>query len=91
MNRLQAIVLALCIAPASAFAQKQEDTGLGLDLSSGEQKPQEEDPTSESSTEELPPLPSTVAEAPPPEPLSPAERDVTLDDRVKSVQRKVYL
>ncbi|MFY0530090.1 outer membrane beta-barrel domain-containing protein [Archangium gephyra] len=91
MNRLQAIVLALCIAPASAFAQNQEDTGLGLDLSSGEQKPQEEDPTSESPTEELPPLPSTVAEAPPAEPLSPAERDVTLDDRVKSVQRKVYL
>ncbi len=91
MNRLQAIVLALCIAPASAFAQNQEDTGLGLDLSSGEQKPQEEDPTSESPTEEPPPLPSTVAEAPPAEPLSPAERDVTLDDRVKSVQRKVYL
>jgi outer membrane beta-barrel protein len=91
VNRLQAIVLALCIAPASAFAQNQEDTGLGLDLSSGEQKPQEEDPTSESPTEEPPPLPSTVAEAPPAEPLSPAERDVTLDDRVKSVQRKVYL
>ena len=90
MNRLQAIVLALCIAPASAFAQNQ-DTGLGLDLSSGEQKPQEEDPTSESPAEELPPLPSTMAEAPPPDPLTPAERDVTLDDRVKSVQRKVYL
>ncbi|HEX5751392.1 MAG TPA: outer membrane beta-barrel domain-containing protein [Archangium sp.] len=92
MNRLQAIVLALCIAPASAFAQNQEDTGLGLDLSSGEQKPQEETDTSaETPTEEPPPLPSTVAEPPPAEPLSPAERDVTLDDRVKSVQRKVYL
>ncbi|OJT23568.1 outer membrane beta-barrel domain-containing protein [Archangium sp. Cb G35] len=92
MNRLQAIVLALCIAPASAVAQNQEDTGLGLDLSSGEQKPQEETDTSaETPTEEPPPLPSTVAEAPPAEPLSPAERDVTLDDRVKSVQRKVYL
>ncbi|WP_375766507.1 outer membrane beta-barrel domain-containing protein [Archangium gephyra] len=92
MNRLQAIVLALCIAPASALAQNQEDTGLGLDLSSGEQKPQEEtDASAETPTEEPPPLPSTVAEPPPAEPLSPAERDVTLDDRVKSVQRKVYL
>ncbi len=92
MNRLQAIVLALCIAPASAVAQNQEDTGLGLDLSSGEQKPQEEtDTTAESPTEEPPPLPSTVAEPPPAEPLAPADRDVTLDDRVKSVQRKVYL
>ncbi|AKJ05662.1 outer membrane beta-barrel protein [Archangium gephyra] len=92
MNRLQAIVLALCIAPASAVAQNQEDTGLGLDLSSGEQKPQEETDTSaETPTEEPPPLPSTLAEPPPAEPLSPADRDVTLDDRVKSVQRKVYL
>ncbi|MFY0569357.1 outer membrane beta-barrel domain-containing protein [Archangium lansingense] len=90
MNRLQAIVLALCIAPASAFAQNQ-DTGLGLDLSS-DQKPQEEtENAAEPPTEELPPLPSTEAEPPPAEPLSPAERDVTLDDRVKSVQRKVYL
>jgi outer membrane beta-barrel protein len=90
VNRLQAIVLALCIAPASAFAQNQ-DTGLGLDLSS-DQKPQEEtENAAETPTEELPPLPSTEAEPPPAEPLSPAERDVTLDDRVKSVQRKVYL
>jgi outer membrane beta-barrel protein len=91
VNRLQAIVLALCIAPASALAQNQEDTGLGLDLSS-DQKPQEEtENAAEPPTEELPPLPSTVAEPPPDEPLSPAELDVTLDDRVKSVQRKVYL
>ncbi|HYO57284.1 outer membrane beta-barrel domain-containing protein [Archangium sp.] len=91
MNRLQAIVLALCIAPASALAQNQEDTGLGLDLSS-DQKPQDEtENTAETPTEEPPPLPSTVAEPPPAEPLSPTERDVTLDDRVKSVQRKVYL
>ena len=89
MNRLQAILLALCLAPAAALAQKQEDPGLGLDLS-GDKKPQEE--TETPVTEEPPPLPSTTAEAPPAdEPLSPAERDVTLDDRVKSVQRKVYL
>ncbi|PTL80402.1 outer membrane beta-barrel domain-containing protein [Vitiosangium sp. GDMCC 1.1324] len=91
MNRLQAIVLALCIAPASALAQKQEDTGLGLDLSGDAKKPQEEtENAAEPPAEEPPPLPAT-AEAPPAEPLAPAERDVTLDDRVKSVQRKVYL
>jgi outer membrane beta-barrel protein len=88
VKRLQAILLALCLAPASALAQDQQDTGLGLDLS----KPQEEtENTSEESTEEPPPLPSSVEEVPPAEPLTPAERDVTLDDRVKSVQRKVYL
>jgi outer membrane beta-barrel protein len=74
VNRLQAILLALSLAPAAAFAQNQ-DAGLGLDLSSGDaNKPQEE-------TE-------TAAEPPAEEP---ADRDVTLDDRVKSVQRKVYL
>jgi outer membrane beta-barrel protein len=85
VKRLQAILLALCLAPVPALAQ---DTGLGLDLS----KPQEEtETTSEPPAEEPPPLPSTEAEPPPAEPLAPAERDVTLDDRVKSVQRKVYL
>ncbi len=94
MKRLQAILLALCLAPASALAQDQQDPGLGLDLSADPNKPQEDTETSteteESVTEEPPPLPSAVAE-PPAEPLTPAERDVTLDDRVKSIQRKVYL
>ncbi|ATB27344.1 outer membrane beta-barrel domain-containing protein [Melittangium boletus] len=96
MNRLQAILLALCLAPAApALAQNQNDAGLGLDLS-GDKKPQEETesaepPAEEPPMEEPPPLPSTVAEAPPADTLTPAERDVTLDDRVKSVQRKVYL
>lgn len=95
MTRLQAILLALCLAPAApALAQNQNDTGLGLDLS-GDKKPQEEtttaEPPAEESFEEPPPLPSSVTEAPPAETLTPAERDVTLDDRVKSVQRKVYL
>jgi outer membrane beta-barrel protein len=94
VNRLQAILLALSLAPAAAFAQNQ-DAGLGLDLSSGDaNKPQEEteiaaEPPAEPPAEEPPPL--TTVEAPPAEPLTPAERDVTLDDRVKSVQRKVYL
>jgi outer membrane beta-barrel protein len=94
VKRLQAILLALCLAPASALAQDQQDPGLGLDLSADPNKPQEDTETSteteESVTEEPPPLPSAVAE-PPAEPLTPAERDVTLDDRVKSIQRKVYL
>jgi len=96
VNRLQAILLALCLAPAApALAQNQNDAGLGLDLS-GDKKPQEETesaepPAEEPPMEEPPPLPSTVTEAPPADTLTPAERDVTLDDRVKSVQRKVYL
>jgi len=92
VNRLQAIVLALCIAPAPALAQKQDDTGLGLDLSGEAKKPQEKaEDAAEPPAEEPPPLPTTDAEPPAAEPLSPAERDITLDDRVKSVQRKVYL
>jgi outer membrane beta-barrel protein len=92
VKRLQAILLALCLAPASALATTQQDPGLGLDLSADPTKPQEEtESTSEESTEEPPPLPSAEAEPPAAEPLTPAERDVTLDDRVKSVQRKVYL
>ncbi len=91
MNRLQAVLLALMLAPAApALAQTQEDTGLGLDLSGDAKKPQEETEAPAEPPAEEPPLPS-VTEAPPAEPLTPAERDVTLDDRVKSVQRKVYL
>jgi outer membrane beta-barrel protein len=92
VKRLQAILLALCLAPASALAKDQQDPGLGLDLSSDPAKSQEEtEDSEESTTEEPPPLPSSVAEPPAAEPLTPAERDVTLDDRVKSIQRKVYL
>ncbi|HEX8539066.1 MAG TPA: outer membrane beta-barrel domain-containing protein, partial [Cystobacter sp.] len=92
MNRLQAVLLALFLAPAApALAQNQEDTGLGLDLSGDPKKPQEETEAAAEPPAEEPPLPSSVAEAPPAEPLTPAEREVTLDDRVKSVQRKVYL
>jgi outer membrane beta-barrel protein len=91
LNRPQAMLLALCLAPVLALAQ---DTGLGLDLSDESQKPQEEeqekDPlASDAPAEEPPPL--STAEPPAAEPLLPAEREVTMDDRVKSVQRKVYL
>ncbi len=95
MNRLPAILLALCLSPALAFAQNQDEQGLGLDLSGGdtakEQEETEESLTSETPAEEPPPLSGAEAELPTPEPLTPAGRDVTLDDRVKSVQRKVYL
>jgi outer membrane beta-barrel protein len=93
VNRLQAVLLALVLAPAApALAQKQEDTGLGLDLSGDAKKPQEDTEAAAEPPAEEPPSPSTVTEAPPAEqPLAPAEREVTLDDRVKSVQRKVYL
>jgi outer membrane beta-barrel protein len=91
LNRLPAIFLALCLSPALALAQNQDEQGLGLDLSGGDSA-KEQDPaadeslTSETPAEEPPPLSSADTE-----PLSPAGRDVTLDDRVKSVQRKVYL
>jgi outer membrane beta-barrel protein len=94
LNRLPAIFLALCLGPALALAQNQDEQGLGLDLSGDSAKEQEETDdslTSETPAEEPPPLSSSETEPPPAEPLSPAARDVTLDDRVKSVQRKVYL
>jgi hypothetical protein len=87
VKRLQAILLALCLAPVPALAQNQE---LGLDLSNPD-KPQQDENSAETPAEEPPPLPSTEEPPAAAEPLTPAERDVTLDDRVKSVQRKVYL
>ena len=89
MKRLQAILLALCLAPVPALAQNEE-SGMGLDLSTPD-KPQQDENSAETPAEEPPPLPSTEEPSAAAEPLTPAERDVTLDDRVKSVQRKVYL
>jgi outer membrane beta-barrel protein len=86
VKRLQAILLALCLAPVPALAQQE----MGLDLSSPDKPQQDEENSAETPLEEPPPLPSTDPAAAA-EPLTPAERDVTLDDRVKSVQRKVYL
>ncbi|HLM46476.1 MAG TPA: outer membrane beta-barrel domain-containing protein, partial [Myxococcaceae bacterium] len=63
---------------------------MGLDLSTPD-KPQQDENSAETPAEEPPPLPSTEEPSAAAEPLTPAERDVTLDDRVKSVQRKVYL
>ncbi|XXF75942.1 outer membrane beta-barrel domain-containing protein [Myxococcaceae bacterium GXIMD 01537] len=86
MKRLKATLLALFLSPALALAQNQNE-GLGLDLTAEDPKPQEENPNP---PEE--PLPPPVAEpAPAEEPLTEAARDITAEDRVKSVQRKVYL
>ncbi|SEM90191.1 outer membrane beta-barrel protein [Stigmatella aurantiaca] len=91
MNRLKAILLALCFGPALALAQSQE--GMGLDLSGSDANQAEESQTEETPlAAETPPAPEAAPPAaePPPEPVA-VSTDVTLDDRVKSVQRKVYL
>ncbi len=90
MNRLQATLLALCLWPALALAQTQE--GMGLDLTGEDaNKPEEQQPDSAESTPTEPtPTPSLAEPAiPEPEPIGPS--DITQEDRVKSVQRKVYL
>jgi outer membrane beta-barrel protein len=90
VNRLQATLLALCLWPALALAQTQE--GMGLDLTGEDaNKPEEQQPDSAESTPTEPtPTPSLAEPAiPEPEPIGPS--DITQEDRVKSVQRKVYL
>jgi outer membrane beta-barrel protein len=95
VNRLQATLLALCLWPALALAQT--DPGMGLDLS-GEDANKTEEQQTETTTEpppsEPPPTPaapsSPIATPSPPEPES-LPTDITQEDRVKSVQRKVYL
>ncbi|ADO71052.1 outer membrane beta-barrel domain-containing protein [Stigmatella aurantiaca] len=90
MNRLKAILLALCFGPALALAQSQE--GMGLDLSGSDANQPEESQPEETPPAAEPPPTSVAAPAaePPPEPVAVAT-DVTQEDRVKSVQRKVYL
>lgn len=86
MSRVFAVVLALLALPALA----QE--GLGLDLSE-EAKPEQQKPEGEQPSAETQSPPPPAAEPPPPAGASALDedRDVTQDDRVKSVQRKVYL
>lgn len=87
MKHLQATLLALCLCPALALAQNPNE-GMGLDLTAEDPKPQEET----TPPQEEVPLPPPVAEpAPAEESLVDADRDITAEDRVKSVQRKVYL
>jgi outer membrane beta-barrel protein len=97
VNRLQATLLALCLWPALALAQT--DPNMGLDLTGDDaNKPEDqkpEDPTQTPTSPEPPaatPKPSVLATPAPtagqPEALP---TDITQEDRVKSVQRKVYL
>lgn len=89
MNR-PTLLLALCLVPTLAPAQSQE--GMGLDLKEESQAPSssEEAPTPPPAEEATPAVASTPAEATPePESLPPI-MDITQEDRVKSVQRKVY-
>ncbi len=88
MIRNLAVVVALISFPVLA----QESSGFGLDLSDEAQK-KEAQPATTPSPAVTPP--AAEAEAPPqpavPEEPLMTEREITQDDRVKSVQRKVYL
>jgi outer membrane beta-barrel protein len=81
-----AVVFAVMVAPATALAQ-----GLGLDLSdeSAQKKEQPKQPQ-EPQIEAPPPLEETGAPKPKKEALL-DEKDITEEDRVKAVQRKLYL
>jgi outer membrane beta-barrel protein len=92
VNRLQATLLALCLWPTLALAQ---DPGMGLDLTGEDaNKPEEQqsDPAETTPTEPSP-SPSTGPVLPEPELSTDTTLagDITQEDRVKSVQRKVYL
>ena len=80
------LVLFIALTAGSALAQ---DEGLGLDLTDEPKKePKKEEPKKET------PPPSTTTSEPPKaqQNTGPAvERDITQDDRVKSVQKKLYL
>ena len=88
MNRPHVTLIALCLLSAPALAQT--DPGMGLDLT--------QDEAPEQPKEEPTPAPAPAAAAAETPPAGPAitnsvdaEREITQDDRVKSVQRKVYL
>ncbi len=91
MIRSTAISFALFLLPAAAVAQ---DQGFGLDLTE-ETPPAEEslglDLSDTSSSEAPPPTRDDTRKPIARESLLEGERDVTVEDRVKSVQRKVYL
>lgn len=88
-----AVLLALYLTPALALAQSQEG-GLGIDLTQPEEK-KEEQPQQPPSPESAPGTAAAAEPAPNapgvPDLLGEAERAVTQEDRVKSVQRKMYL
>jgi outer membrane beta-barrel protein len=83
--RSVAVPLAALLLSGSAFAQNQFE---GLDLTE-DPKPEEKKP--EEAKPPPPPEPATPAKPPPDAKDLTGERDITQDDRVKSVQRKLYL
>lgn len=89
MNR-PTLLLALCLVPSLAPAQSQE--GMGLDLTEESQATpspsSEETPTPPPAEEATPAVAATAEETPEPAPAP--LTDITQEDRVKSVQRKVY-
>src|SRR5215207_97699 len=85
LNRPLVTLLALCLLPAAALAQN--DPGMGLDLTEDAKEPAKEGDAQ--TPPEVPP-PAAASDAPVTTPAarSPdAEREITQDDRVKSVQR----
>jgi outer membrane beta-barrel protein len=85
--RTTAMALALLLIPGAAAAQ-QAEKNLGLDLSAPE-----EEKKNEEETPAPPPAEATESSKPETssESLRQGERDVTVEDRVKSVQRKLYI
>lgn len=84
----------LAMSSGRAYAQGFE----GLDLTDGDKKEEKKDPPKDELDLSAPDKPATKKAAPkddgrkPLKPDQPAvERDVTQDDRVKSVQRKLYI
>ena len=83
------MLIALCLLSAPALAQT--DPGMGLDLTQEEEAP--ETPKEEPKEQPTPAPAAPAEEAPAAEAITnsvDAEREITQDDRVKSVQRKVY-
>ncbi|MBU8894911.1 outer membrane beta-barrel domain-containing protein [Corallococcus sp. H22C18031201] len=92
MNRPTLLLALSLMWPTLALAQKQQE-GMGLDLTEDTQaKPQEDTPAPPPAEEARPAttLASSTADAPVPD-APPPLIDITQEDRVKSVQRKVYL
>ena len=85
--RTLAVVIALVLVPTAAWAQ-----GLGLDLSDDAQKKEKEQPPPPKEDTSLTPDTLGKPEDRPvkKEPLL-GEKEITQEDRVKAVQRKVYL
>lgn len=96
MSRVSALWIVLLLSSGSAWAQ---DGGFGLDLTEDSTTAPAEDDSSadETSSEEedtdAAAAAVTLEEPAPEKPSEPllGEREITQDDRVKSVQRKVYL